>query len=91
MSRSRSVQPATLVQAVERFKREFTRRYPASRFLIDGEGYEDEDLDLDIFVDGDQVELEQHASEVSLRVQASTGYFILPFVVTEADTVLPGR
>jgi hypothetical protein len=51
------------------FKAEFRKRYPQSRFLIDGEGYEDEDLDLNIYVDGDQLELERHAVEVSHTIQ----------------------
>ena len=67
-------------QAVELFEREFRKRYPRSRFLVDGEGYEDEDLDLNVYADGDQLDLERYAVEVSLIVQATTGYFILPFV-----------
>lgn len=50
-------------------------------FLIDGEGYEDEDLDLNVYMDGDQFELERYAVEISHRVQQATGYFILPFVL----------
>jgi hypothetical protein len=63
------------------FKEEFQKRYPQSRFLIDGEGYEDEDLDLNVYVDGDQLELERYAVEVSHTVQQATGYFILPFIL----------
>ena len=44
MSRIRNTQVISLGQAVEMFKAEFCTRYPQSRFLIDGEGYEDEDL-----------------------------------------------
>lgn len=73
-----------LGQAVGIFKAEFCKRYPQSRFLIDGEGYEDEDLDLNVYIDGDQLELERYAVEVSHMVQQATGYFILPFVLPGA-------
>ena len=63
------------------FKEEFQKLYPQSRFLIDGEGYEDEDLDLNVYMDGDHLELERYAVEVSHIVQQGTGYFILPFVL----------
>jgi hypothetical protein len=72
-------------QAVEIFKTEFCKRYPQSRFLIDGEGYEDEDLDLHIYLDGDQLELERYAIEVSHTVQQTSGYFILPFVFPASE------
>ena len=74
-----------LAQAIEMFKAEFRRRYPESEFAIDGEGYDDEDVDLDIYADGDQIELEQHAVEISHAVQAMTGFVILPFVRPAAD------
>lgn len=67
---------------VEMFKAEFRKRYPQSRFLIDGEGYEDEDLDLNVYVEGDQLELERYAVEVSHTIQQATGYFILPFILS---------
>ncbi len=73
-------EPTSLRQAVEMFKAEFRRVYPTSEFLVDGEGYEDEDLDLNIYVDGDELELERYAIEVSHAVQSATAYFILPFV-----------
>jgi hypothetical protein len=71
--------------AVELFKAEFCKRYPQSRFLVDGEGYEDEDLDLNVYVKGDQLELERYAVEVSPTVQQATGYFILPFILPAAE------
>jgi len=74
-------QTISLGQAVERFKAEFCKRYPQSRFLLDGEGYEDEDLELNIYADSDQLELERYAIEVSHTVQQANGYFILPFVL----------
>jgi hypothetical protein len=77
----RNPQVISLGQAVEMFKAEFRKQYPQSRFLIDGEGYEDEDLDLNVYVDGDQLELERYAVEVSHAVQQASGYFILPFVL----------
>lgn len=80
----RNPQVISLGQAVEMFKREFCTRYPQSRFLIDGEGYEDEDLDLNVYMDGDQFELERYAVEVSHAVQQASGYFILPFVLPAA-------
>jgi hypothetical protein len=73
-------QAISLRQAVEIFKTEFCKWYPQSHFLIDGQGYEDEDLDLNIYVDGDQLELERYAIEVSHTVQQTSGYFILPFI-----------
>jgi hypothetical protein len=78
-------QPISLGQAVEMFKVEFRKRYPQCRFLIDGEGYEDEDLDLNVYVDGDQIELERYAVVVSHTIQQATGYFILPFVLPTAE------
>jgi hypothetical protein len=78
-------QVISLGQAVEIFKTEFCKRYHQSRFLIDGEGYEDEDLDLHIYLDGDQLELERYAIEVSHTVQQTSGYFILPFVFPASE------
>ncbi len=84
MPNVRDRRQTSLGQAVEMFKAEFAKRYPESHFLIDGEGYEDEDLDLNIYVDGDQLEQEQYAVEISHTVQSATGYFILPFVQAAA-------
>jgi hypothetical protein len=84
MSRPHQPDRTALVQAVEMFTAEFRKRYPAARIEVDGAGYEDEDLDLNVYVDGDQMELEQHAVEVSHRVQSETGYFILPFIYPTA-------
>ena len=70
----------SLGSAVEMYKLEFCTRYPESKFLIDGEGYEDEDLDLSIYIAGDEVESGKYAAEVSYLVQERTGYFILPFM-----------
>jgi hypothetical protein len=81
MKVSRDVQTASLNEAVELFKEKFSSRYPESQFLIDGEGYEDEDLDLNVYADGDEVELGKYAAEVSTLVQEQTGYFILPFII----------
>jgi hypothetical protein len=67
------------------FKVAFRERFPGSQFLIDGEGYEDEDLDLNIYLDGDQFELEQYAVKVSHRVQQVTRYFILPFTLPASE------
>ncbi len=80
-----NLQLLSLEQAVELFKAEFRKRYPQSRFLLDGEGYEDEDLDLNIYVDGTELDLEQYAVEVSHTIQQATGYFILPFVFSVAE------
>ena len=85
MPRTHNLQPISLGQAVDMFKVEFRKRYPQSRFLIDGEGYEDEDLDLNVYVDGDQLELERYAVEVSHKIQQATGHFILPFVLPAAE------
>ena len=89
MSRPRQPDQTGLDQAVEMFKAEFHKRYPTARIEVDGAGYEDEDLDLNVYVDGDEMEPEQHAVEVSHRVQSTTGYFILPFVYP--TTALPTR
>jgi hypothetical protein len=80
-----NLQFLSLGQATELFKTEFRKRYPQSCFLLDGEGYEDEDLDLNVYVDGDQLELERYAVEVSHTIQQATGYFILPFVLPAAE------
>lgn len=85
MSSTPNLQPVSLGQAVELFKVEFRRRYPQSRFLLDGDGYEDEDLDLNIYVDGDELALERYAVEVSHTVQQATGYFILPFILSTTE------
>ena len=85
MPSTRNFQAISLGQAIEMFKVEFCKRYPQSRFLIDGEGYEDEDLDLNIYVDGDQLELERYAAEVSHIIQQASGYFILPFVFPASE------
>jgi len=81
MKVNRDIETASLDEAIEMFQQEFSSRYPESQFLIDGEGYEDEDLDLNIYVDGDEVEIGKYAAEVSARVQQQTGYFILPFIL----------
>jgi hypothetical protein len=52
---------------------------------LDGDGYEDEDVDLNIYVDGDELALERYAVEVSHVVQQATGYFILPFIFPTAE------
>ena len=85
MPSTHNFQVISLGQAAEIFKTEFCKRYPQSRFLIDGEGYEDEDLDLHIYLDGDQLELERYAIEVSHMVQQTSGYFILPFVFPASE------
>ena len=89
MPRRRQPDQTGLDQAVKMFKTEFRKRYPAARIEVDGAGYEDEDLDLNVYVDGDEMTLEQHAVEVSHRVQSATGYFILPFIYP--TTTLPAR
>ena len=85
MPSTHNFQEISLGQAIEMFKTECGARYPQSRFLIDGEGYEDEDLDLHIYLDGDQLELEQYAVEVSHMVQQASGYFILPLVLLASE------
>ena len=81
MGMNRDIEMASLEQAVEMFKENFATKYPEAQFLIDGEGYKDEDLDLNIYVDGDEVEIGIYAAEISALVQQQTGYFILPFVL----------
>ena len=76
------MQTVSLGQAIELFKTQFRSRYADSSIQIDGEGYDDEDLDLNVYAAGDQLELEQYATEVSRAVQSATGFFILPFVHT---------
>lgn len=80
-----NLQALTLGQAIDLFKVEFRKRYPQSRFLLDGEGYEDEDIDLNIYVDGEALELERYAVEVSHAVQQATSYFILPFILPAGE------
>lgn len=62
------------------FKEQFRKRYPESQFLIDGEGYEDEDLDVNIYVDGDEIKAGQFAAEVGVKLFQQTGYPILGFI-----------
>ena len=66
--------------ALEIFKEQVLKRYPESQFLIDGEGYEDEDLDVNIYVDADEIKAGQCAAEVSVKVFQQTGYLILGFI-----------
>jgi hypothetical protein len=73
----------TIDQAVKMFEDEFKRLYPDSRVLVDGEGFEDEDIDLIIYVDGDPMAPEFAAVEISHAVEAATGFFILPFVLPQ--------
>ena len=81
MSKHPDIEPISLTEAVEMFTSEFSRKYPESRFLIDGDGYEDEDLDLNVYLDGDEVEVGRFSAEVSNLVQQRTGYLIMPFVL----------
>ena len=86
MSRDRESFVPSAAQAVELFRSRFRERYPEAEISIDGEGYEDEDLDVLIRVDGEQIALEQFAVEVSHAVEAATGFFILAFVRPPADS-----
>ncbi|PYS27925.1 MAG: hypothetical protein DMF75_19585 [Acidobacteria bacterium] len=81
MKNVQEVEPASLAEAVEIFTAEFSRRYPATKFLIEGEGFEDEDLDLNVYLDGDEVEAGIYSAEVSNLVQQRTGHLILPFIL----------
>ncbi len=85
MAGAREAPVTSLQQAVELFKARFREQHPDSQFLIDGDGYEDEDLDLIVYANGDQVALEQFAAEVSHEVQAVTGIFILAFVHADVE------
>jgi hypothetical protein len=38
-------------------------------------------MNLNVYLDGDHLELERYAVEVSHLVQQATGYFILPFIL----------
>ncbi len=80
---SGELQTESLRRAVELFEAQFRSRYADSRFQIDGDGYEDEDLDLNVYATGDHLELEQYAAEVSHIVRSATGVFILAFVQTD--------
>jgi hypothetical protein len=62
------------------FKEQFLKYYPGSQFLIDGEGYEDEDLDVNIYVDADEIKAGKVAAEISVRLFQQTGYLILGFI-----------
>ena len=81
MKERQDIEPTSLADAVEMFTSEFSRKYPQSRFLIDGDGYEDEDLDLNVYLDGDEVEVGRFSAGVSNLVHQRTGYLILPFIV----------
>jgi hypothetical protein len=88
MKNRQDIEPISLAQAVEMFTAEFSRKYPESRFLIDGDGYEDEDLDLNVYLDGDEVEVGRFSAEVSNLVQQRTGYLILPFILPSNRSAL---
>src|SRR5436309_2693997 len=81
MKNIQEIESASLAEAVGMFTAEFSRRYPATKFLIEGEGFEDEDLDLNVYLDCDEVEAGMYSAEVSNLVQQRTGHLILSFIL----------
>jgi hypothetical protein len=71
----------TLGDVAERIVAELRERFPTAEFLLNDEVYGDEDLDIDVYVDEDQVvAVDRFASELTYRYWEQTGYDIFAMV-----------
>jgi hypothetical protein len=71
----------TLGDVAERIVAELRERFPTAEFLLNDEVYGDEDLDVDVYVDEDQVvAVDRFASELTYRYWEQTGYDIFAMV-----------
>ena len=60
------------------------KEFPNAEYLINGEVYGDEDVDLEIYVPEEKVlEVDQFAHEVAFELTNGTGILILPMVVSK--------
>ena len=70
-----------LGDVAERIMADIQERFPDAKYLIDDEVYGEEDLDIDVYVDEDQVVVvDRFASELTYRYWEQTGYNIFAMV-----------
>lgn len=70
-----------LGDVAERIMTDIHERFPDAKYLIDDEVYGEEDLDIDVYVDEDQVlVVDRFASELTYRYWEETGYNIFAMV-----------
>lgn len=70
-----------LGDVAERIMADILVRFPDAKYLIDDEVYGEEDLDIDVYVDEDQVlVVDRFASELTYRYWEETGYNIFAMV-----------
>ena len=71
----------TLGDVAERIIAELRERFSTVEFLLNDEVYGEEDLDIDVYVDEDQVvAVDRFASELTYRYWEQTGYNIFAMV-----------
>jgi len=69
------------VDVAEKIIAELRERFPTAEFLLNGEVYGEEDLDIDVYVDEDQVvAVDGFADELTYRYWEQTGYDIFAMV-----------
>jgi hypothetical protein len=70
-----------LGDVAERIMADIQERFPDAKYLIDDEVYGEEDLDIDVYVDEDQVlAVDRFASELTYRYWEQTGHNIFAMV-----------
>jgi hypothetical protein len=77
-----AVRPAeALTEVAERIVEELREKFPEAEYLLNGEVYGEEDVDLEIYAPEAQVAaLDREANEVTFRYWEETGYNVLPMV-----------
>lgn len=64
-----------------RIMSEIQEKYPSARCLLSDEVYGDEDLNIDVFIEEEQLlELDKFANALTFRYWEQTGHDILPMV-----------
>jgi len=72
---------STLEEAANMIIAELQEKFSNAEYIINGEVYGEEDLDIDIYVSEDNLlELDRLASKVSFKYWEETGYNIFPMV-----------
>lgn len=70
-----------LGDVAERIIADILKRFPGAKYLINNEVYGEEDLDIDVYVNEDQVlAVDRFASELTYRYWEQTGYNIFAMV-----------
>jgi len=73
-----------LGDVVERIIADIQEKFPDAKCLLNDEVYGEEDLDIDVYVDEDQVvAVDRFASELTYRYWEQTGYNIFAMVATK--------